>query len=190
MPISKINNLSIADGAIAINDFSATGTPSASTFLRGDNSWASAGGNNTPYFLAQSGTGTVADATWTKINFENEVVDTNNCYNTSTHRFTPTSAGYYFVYIKMLFYANPGSDDMRSGMVAVYKNGSNAIGNGNNGYYRNGAGLYYFMQPQFSTYVYLNGTTDYIEAWGYMQSSSGRNYDGSGCYFMAHKLIA
>ena len=190
MPLSKINNLSIADGAVTIADLSATGTASASTFLRGDNTWGSAGGNNTPYFLATSNTGTIASATWTKIPFANEIVDTNNCFDTTNYRFTPNVAGYYFCYFKMLFYANPGSDDMKSGLVQFYKNGNATVHNGNNGYYRNGAGLYYFLQPQVSYYVYLNGTTDYIEAWGFMESSSGRNYDGGGCYFMAHKLIA
>jgi len=38
-----ISSAKIADGTIAIADFSATGTPSASTFLRGDNAWGSAG---------------------------------------------------------------------------------------------------------------------------------------------------
>jgi len=147
------------------------------------------GGNNTPYFLATSNTGTIGSATWTKLPFANEVVDTSNCFDTTNYRFTSNVAGYYFVYIKMLFYANPGSDNMKSGLVSIYKNGS-AVHNGNNGYYRNGAGLYYFMQPQVSYYVYLNGTTDYIEAWGFMESSGGLNYDGGGCYFMAHKLIA
>jgi len=35
------------DGSIALADLSATGTASASTFLRGDNSWAAAGGGIT-----------------------------------------------------------------------------------------------------------------------------------------------
>ena len=40
---SIITSAKIANGTIAIADFSATGTPSASTFLRGDNAWGSAG---------------------------------------------------------------------------------------------------------------------------------------------------
>ena len=38
-----ITSAKITNGTIAIADFSATGTPSASTFLRGDNAWGSAG---------------------------------------------------------------------------------------------------------------------------------------------------
>jgi hypothetical protein len=53
MPLTKIKSLGITDGAvvgadiadssIALSKLSATGTASASTFLRGDNSWGSAG---------------------------------------------------------------------------------------------------------------------------------------------------
>lgn len=40
---ATIANADIANTTIALAKLSATGTPSASTFLRGDNSWASAG---------------------------------------------------------------------------------------------------------------------------------------------------
>jgi hypothetical protein len=53
MPLTKVKSLGITDGAvvgadiadssIALAKLSATGTASASTFLRGDNSWGSAG---------------------------------------------------------------------------------------------------------------------------------------------------
>jgi hypothetical protein len=41
---SAITTAKIANGAVAIVDLSATGTPSSSTFLRGDNVWGAAGG--------------------------------------------------------------------------------------------------------------------------------------------------
>ena len=40
---SQITNALMADDAIGIAELSATGTPSATTFLRGDNAWATAG---------------------------------------------------------------------------------------------------------------------------------------------------
>lgn len=43
MPISRIGTDGIEAGAVAISDLSATGTPSSTTFLRGDNSWADSG---------------------------------------------------------------------------------------------------------------------------------------------------
>ena len=37
---SQITNADMADDAVGVNELSATGTASADTFLRGDNSWA------------------------------------------------------------------------------------------------------------------------------------------------------
>tara|TARA_R100000458_G_scaffold6653_1_gene5297 strand:+ start:317 stop:934 length:618 start_codon:yes stop_codon:yes gene_type:complete len=44
LPDGVVDNGCMADDAIAIADLAATGTASASTFLRGDNSWQAAGG--------------------------------------------------------------------------------------------------------------------------------------------------
>lgn len=44
MAIDKIPSAGIESGGVGISNLSATGTPSASTFLRGDNTWAAAGG--------------------------------------------------------------------------------------------------------------------------------------------------
>ena len=41
---NAVNNAKMADDAIGVAELSATGTASSSTFLRGDNAWASAGG--------------------------------------------------------------------------------------------------------------------------------------------------
>jgi hypothetical protein len=41
---NAVNNAKMADDAIGLAELSATGTPSSSNFLRGDNAWASAGG--------------------------------------------------------------------------------------------------------------------------------------------------
>ena len=44
---SQITNTDMADDAIGVAELSATGTASATTFLRGDNAWAAAGGGIT-----------------------------------------------------------------------------------------------------------------------------------------------
>jgi len=41
---ASIDNAHLADDAVGVAELSATGTASSSTFLRGDNSWAAAGG--------------------------------------------------------------------------------------------------------------------------------------------------
>ena len=44
LPDGIVDNGTMADDAIAIADLAATGSPSSTTFLRGDNSWQEAGG--------------------------------------------------------------------------------------------------------------------------------------------------
>lgn len=63
MPISRIGTDGIEAGAVAISDLSATGTPSSTTFLRGDNTWASAGFSSGTLMLFQQ---TSAPTGWTK----------------------------------------------------------------------------------------------------------------------------
>ena len=55
---NAVNNAKMADDAIGLAELSATGTPSSSNFLRGDNAWASAGGDNTPAFFAYASSNT------------------------------------------------------------------------------------------------------------------------------------
>jgi hypothetical protein len=51
LPIARI-----ADGDITLDKLSATGTKDATTFLRGDNTFAVAGGANTPEIMAKLST--------------------------------------------------------------------------------------------------------------------------------------
>ena len=56
-----------------------------------------AGGANTPAFHATSNSQQViANNTFTKLQFGNEVFDTNSNYDTSNYRFLPTTAGKYY----------------------------------------------------------------------------------------------
>jgi hypothetical protein len=116
-----------------------------------------------PAFSAyMSSSQTVTTSTWTKANFNTEEFDTGNCYNNSTYEFTPTVAGYYQVNIQFTF---GGTSPTNVGM-ALYKNGSvykylSLLGPsfGNGGILQN------------SCLVYLNGSTDYISAYGFCTAS-------------------
>jgi len=151
-------------------------------------SFASAGGDNRPYFAATAASsGTLTDNTWVKVQFTGEKVDSDGKYDASNAKFTPTVAGWYVCSIRVLFYN--GTDDMRSqSNVAFYKNGSNE-GNNNSNSYRNGGGLFYFTTPQKTALIYLDDN-DYLE--GYARPNAvdnGTAYDGSACEFSAWKLI-
>jgi len=95
--------LTIATDAVDIAMLSATGTADSTTFLRGDNAWASAGGDNTPAFQAWRITSSqsIANDTDTKLEFQSAVYDTDSAYdNVTNFTFTvPTGeAGKYMFY--------------------------------------------------------------------------------------------
>jgi len=77
-----------------------TGSASSSTFLRGDQSWAAAGGNNTPAFMAVSSAAqSCADNTWVVIACPTEIYDSDSAYDTSTYKFTvPAGEGGVYVF--------------------------------------------------------------------------------------------
>jgi hypothetical protein len=118
-----------------------------------------------PAFRAYlSTTQSISSSTFTKINIDTETFDTNSCFNTTDKRFTPTVAGYYQVNGVMRAYGTPSSFMQ----ILLYKNGSVYESGGADEYANTNAGL----QMILSTLVYLNGSTDYIELWGYVSGTS------------------
>jgi hypothetical protein len=143
---------------------------------------------NRPYFAAKAATtGSLSDNTWYKVNFTNEVVDSDGKYDASNSKFTPTVAGWYQCNLRVLLY-NPSIDMCSQSNCGFYKNGSNN-GNSNSNAYRSGSGLFYFVTPNKQSVIYLD-TDDYLEA--YVRPNAVDNstsYDGSACMFSAFKLI-
>ena len=88
------------NASVGLSQLTATGTKDATTFLRGDNTFAVAGGTNTPYFFAyRNSTLAISNATWTTIVYDTEDLDSGSGFNTSTGKYTVPSAGkYYFEY--------------------------------------------------------------------------------------------
>ena len=99
------------------------------------------GGTNTPAFhVKMNGSQTFAHSTTTKIEFDEEVFDSDSKYDTSTYRFTPTVNGKYLITLSFYFDGG-GASNLRNCNVYIYKNGSvygqvgydSAGGYGNNG---------------------------------------------------------
>lgn len=124
-----LNVGTVSDGTIGLAKLSATGTKDATTFLRGDNTFATpAGGTNTPAFeVYLSATQTLTNNTATKIQFNTEVFDTASAYDNATnYRFTvPTGqGGRYFVYNNLILYDGQNAERIGYSNTYVYKNGS------------------------------------------------------------------
>ena len=149
----------IQDGTIGLADLSATGTKDATTFLRGDNTFASAGGTNTPTFLVRkNGDQSISASTWTKITGWSEIFDPQSKF--SSDKFTPGVAGKYFIYGYVYLLGISGERFL----VGLYKSGTRFVESGS---MASAANNY----PQLVCgYADLNDT-DYIEL--YFNSAGG-----------------
>ena len=168
----------LAADTVGVSQISATGTASASTVLRGDNSWASAGGDNTPAFQAWRITSSqsIANDTDTKLEFQGEVYDTDNAYDNSTnYRFTvPAGEGG-----KYMFYCGVHSDCENNGayqtaIVRAKVNGSYMIIFNDTNYV---AG--YIRKATHAGSAVLDlAAADYVELYfqGTKSSSTGTNF--------------
>ena len=123
--------------------------------------------SNTPAFLASSsGEVAVANTTETKINnYSVEILDTDGCFASS--RFTPTTAGYYYIFGTVASYPAWTAVNFN---VNLNKNGTAFASTSN---YTQG-----YPQHQAVGIVYLNGSSDYVEVFCYQNSGSTRQIDG------------
>jgi hypothetical protein len=115
-----------------------------------------------PAFSAYaSSSQSVTSLTATKVTLDTEIFDTNNTFASS--RFTPTVAGYYQINGTL---RTGASSAITNAGVFIYKNGSsyargaeNSSGKSNN-------------QLVVSSVVYLNGSGDYVELYGFVEGTS------------------
>jgi hypothetical protein len=140
-----------------------------------------AGGTNTPSFLA-SRTGsnqTITANTWTKVQFNDELLDTDNMYDhTTNYRFTPTVAGKYYIFANI--YPSTTNTHVYG---AIYFNGA--------GYFplqvadaSQGGGVF------IANIITFNGSSDYVEAYTYHGTGTGGIEDASqDTLFGGYKLI-
>jgi len=121
----------------------------------------------TPSFQAyMNGNQSLSNGTYTKMEMDVEVYDTDSKYDTSNYRFTPGTAGKYWVWAK--FRMDTGTD-IAASIIAVYKNGSL---------------ISKFTQFQTNSTTRAFGQVirldadDYIELYGYQNGGSSENVNG------------
>ena len=119
----------------------------------------------------QSTLQSLSAGTYTKISFQTEEFDTDNCFDSTTnYRFTPTVAGYYQLNATMSL-----SGASSEGYILIRKNGSNIKAGNDVGSSAYGVTV--------STIVSLNGTSDYVEVWGYSGTALNTSASQTGTYF-------
>ena len=101
----------------------------------------------------------LTDATTTKVVYGSEIYDTDNCYDSTTnYRFTPTTAGKYFVYASAYCDAE-ASNDLNVSDLTIYKNGSYYSRSYN---WFDGSPIRHYNNFVSAT-IDFNGSTDYVE---------------------------
>jgi hypothetical protein len=169
-------------GSVGLSQLSATGTKDSTTFLRGDNTFAVAGGDNTPAFMAYNPqNGSVASGTNVVLSLNTELFDTDSVYDTSTYKFTPQVAGYYFFYANVRWQGSTNSATRLN--LDITKNGSSFANsrNSNSDYATTNA----------TGVCYLNGSTDYVQLESYhnFAGSTGITTALNNTYLGGYKLI-
>ena len=136
--------------------------------------WASAGGSTGPAFrVSRSADQSISTATWTKVQFNSETFDTDNCFDSTTnYRFTPNKTGYYQLggYVSAVSAAQAAKETY----AALYINGSAAGTFGSS--QTNSWTLY---SHAISQLYYFNGTTDYAEIYLYIDATTPKAAAGS-----------
>jgi hypothetical protein len=130
---------------------------------------------NGPAFSAYSASSqTVTANTWTKVVCGTELFDTNSNFASST--FTPTVAGYYQVSAGIQF----NGTTITRVFSAIYKNGAAAQ-------YFFDINLATVYRASGSCLLYMNGSTDYLEWYGFMNGTGTLQFETSqqGTYFQA-----
>jgi len=169
--------------------------PSGATFnVAGTLQSGGAAVNNTPAFHAfVSSNQAVSNATETKAQFDSEVYDTDNAFDSSTnYRFTPQTAGKYFFYTQLRLDSGSNDNNIDYVYVEITKNGAGA--NNTIFDFRSDRDGRKFTVNSFQL-IDMNGSTDYVEVTGTISASYtadlkiGGGPGGGNSYFGGYKLI-
>ena len=137
---------------------------------------------NMPAFSAYlSSNQSVSNATYTKVQINTKIFDTNSYYDNSTnYRFTPLIAGYYQVNACVAIDSTTTNPNF--GRTAIYKNGTNYATSTMSA----SASATNTLSPLVSTVIYLNGSTDYLEVYGYNNGATGPLFYTNGSILYTH----
>ena len=148
-----------------------------------------AGGVNTPAFEAYTtGLQSITENAYVKMTFGTEVFDTAGNY--ASDRFTPQTAGKYFVYAKGT--ADPAAyENGRTAILKIYKNGSaleytkyDTMTGGNSS-----ADGFTAATASARGVVDMNGSSDYLEAYFLLNTWNDSGAQVGSKQFGAYKII-
>ena len=148
------------------------------------------GGTMTPAFEAKLGSDmNVTDNAQTKVTCGTEVFDTDNAYdNSSNYRFTPQTAGKYYVYGAVGSITD--TSKLKEARAMIWKNGSRYRTSTSDP--RDNYGYHY--NNYVAAIVDMNGSSDYVELYGLTNKEGGtdckitKSHEDS-TYFGAFRIL-
>ena len=164
--MSKIQlNATSGGGSVSIQGPSSSGSDSVFTINGTANGLIHTTTLGPAFFARNNNTQSLSNGTSTKIAFDNEIFDTDNCYDHSTnYRFTPNLAGYY------LIRGNVSIQSMTGTMGAnIFKNGSRFVNMDRN---MDGSGG---QSINITSLVPMNGSSDFVEIFVFQNSGGTRS---------------
>jgi hypothetical protein len=181
------------DDTILIHDTSA----SALRKMTRANFVSGVGGDNTPFFHARNGSDHSVGYTgnFTKIQLNTEVFDSDNAFDTSNYRFTPQTAGKYFIYGQIFFETTSSANNYNNLITlgtVIQKNGSAVAHN----YVFRGGQEFGIRKRNLGTSIIvdMNGSSDYIELFAFSDSHKAGDCNaaadaGGSCFLGGYKII-
>jgi len=137
---------------------------------------------NTPAFLVRlTGNQSISNNTDTILAFNREALDTDNAYDSTNYRFVPQVQGYYKIGVRI---TSQGIGNGQS--LNILKNGSTTVTE----YQVNAAASTTNSQIN-EALVFMNGSSDYVDARVYQSSGSSKDYYGAdyNCQFYGFRVI-
>ena len=142
------------------------------------------GGTNTPAFLAYRSTSnqSISNQTETQCQFQTELFDTDSNYSTSTYRFTPTTAGKYFLFAMLQL---TGTINAGAYFGSIRKNG--VMASLAEVYNSTTTSMSYSLVPH--CIVEANGSSDYFDCTIYYAGTASFRAGIEFSQFGGYKLI-
>jgi len=128
------------------------------------------GENMTPaFYVTLSSDQSISDVVATKVQLNNEILDTDNNFDNSTnYRFTPTTAGKYFIHASVMMNANANTN-LNTFEFYIQKNGTTIAQTTQNFLDSRPREI----QGTLTLVVDMNGSSDYLELLAYLDTNNG-----------------